>query len=607
MIRLSALQRAVYGACALWAASYAGHARADKSNWSKRVGSVDVDERTTWCTPALTHVAGAGDKLSSSFQRIALFGFIENDIPMPGLEHSIRMKCSNSAGTQTSVVTSPASRDADGDKVSVQCPANQPIGSFPMCQVNSGAVLRFVYKGSDCGDGLGFEGLTPPVHDAALIGQLTGGFYELIVRSPYSPGLGLLNNTCDSTPALLDPFRTCRRWGYVGGTDLGFMFLAKGRLNFGFGDTWPSEATTTLTNPRVDARGTILFQSDDMDPSNGIVFNGYESTALDPKWKDPRVAAEVIPSIHNILLGEQTAIASAGLALNEGGVRYRVLWFTSLRRFATPGAAPPLPTDLPLTNFGTLAVSTDAGTGSFGPFVRGETLPNTKIPKWAPLNLNVGTPDNSFGSGAIWVDREQGWVYFFGVPTYNPTSVVRLARVGAKFAFITDFTQYEYYTGPQGGWVRDTDGRFAKGTRPLPGVCCQSFGNVETPRPEFSVVFDSYANRFLMMFSENSNNPRMQIWQAPDPTGPWTKVDTGVPANDSLPNNSNVPGLYAPYMSEHIMQRGGQDVYFTLSQWASTTLLLPPVMIPQPYNVGLWKLTASRATLPGCPAPPPVQ
>ena len=105
------------------------------------------------------------------------------------------------------------------------------------------------------------------------------------------------------------------------------------------------------------------------------------------------------------------------------------------------------------------------------------------------------------------------------------------------------------------------------------------------PRPEFSVAYNAYAGRFFMMFV-NANTANIEIWQAPAVTGPWALVGAYPPA---------ASGLYGPYASDHLQRNGGQDFYFLLSEWNGL-----PAPFGEPYNVGLWKGSFTRATIPGC-------
>src|SRR5262245_42830850 len=155
-------------------------------------------------------------------------------------------------------------------------------------------------------------------------------------------------------------------------------------MYIGFGDTWENDWTTP--GP-VGFRGSVLAHTHDFDPSdeNGIAFEGWDTAPA-----RPNVAREVIPSPHDQTgTTEYTAIAAAGFGLTEGGTGHRFVWFTAIKTWS------PF-----TTNESTLAWSQDGDA-----FVRGDQAPAYHPPRW-PF-------ESYFGPGAIWVDREQGYVYFF--------------------------------------------------------------------------------------------------------------------------------------------------------------------------------------------------
>ena len=193
----------------------------------------------------------------------------------------------------------------------------------------------------------------------------------------------------------------------------------------------------------------------------------------------------------------------------------------------------------------------------------------------------------------MWVDREHGYVYFFGVRTYRPGQPIRLARVRATVAAVLDHLQYEYWTGS--AWqhpdpadeyalVRATDSKFD-----LIGGSAQ-----QNNRPEFSVAYNPYVGRFTMMLQndatpvDDESQTYLALWEAEAIEGPWKRVETG----DGLVLPSH---HYGPYMSEQTLSQGGRDVHFALSDWN-----LLPLSLGQPYVVALWNMGLERNVRSGC-------
>lgn len=518
----------------------AQHARADTSSWSGRVGTVGLDDKTTWCMPAIK-TSGGRAYAESNFRLVSLDGTVLSPVTNIFGQQRVKLQCfanANLSGASTTV-TSAWSTDGAGDIVQTAlCPAAQPHGGFARCQVTTPLLPPYVYAGTNCGNGV-----TDLTANSQLQGQLTGAFREV---NPLTPVVPLFNNTSAQAA--------------VAGTDLGYSFLAQGNLYFGFGDSWEND----FNFPGLwGFRGSVLARTTDFDPSdaNGIAFQGWETVPF-----VPNVAREVVPSPHDYFgNSEITAIATAGFGLTEGFNTYRFVWFDSIRTW-TPSF---------VANESTLAWSVNNGA-----FVRGDQQPLFRAPRW---------PWSSYmGPGAIWVDRENGYVYFFGVKTYVAGNPVRLARVRAVSSLVVNHLEYEYWTGSQ--WQKPNianEYALANLAGPAPDIIPAS----RNARPELSVAYDSYAGRFIMLIHNDVDlytDPgfnTFEMWQAPAVTGPWTQV---VPAGPKLPTLAN---LYGPYMSEHTMRNGGQDIYFAMSEWD---------VVLQPYNVGLWKMSLTRNTIPSC-------
>lgn len=515
-----------------------------RSIFAGRAGRVGDDDRTLWCVPAIELPDDGGPaRVTSMFQMTALDGKRSDGAMAPEAAQRVRFQCFGDAERRgpSTVVTSPWSDDGQDDRVVARCPEARPYAGHARCQVAADAAPPFVYAGKVCGDGISGVTATPTLH-----GQLLGDHYEL-------PGgtKPLFNDTGEQAAIV--------------GSDLGYQFLAQGRMYVGFGDSWEND--WTVPGPLAGYRGSVLAHTRDFDPADGdgIVFEGWDTVP-----GRPNVARDVIPSPHDQTGNtEFTAIGTSGFGLTDGGDGYRFLWFAAIKRWS------------PFTaNEYTLAWSKNGEA-----FIRGDRAPEQHPPRW-PFQ-------SYFGTGATWVDREAGYVYFFGVRTYEAESPIRLARVRATLSSVLDHLEYEYWTGTS--WEHpDPDDEYALARSPdaladlLPG------GATQSTRPELSVAYNAHAGRFMMLVQNdrdgftNEDPTEFQIWQAEAIEGPWTRVDTG----DHLVLANN---LYGPYMSEQTMVEGGREVYFVLSDWN-----LLPLAAGQPYVVGLWSMALERAVVPGC-------
>lgn len=519
------------------------------SAWSSRAGWVDEQDRTHFCTPQVeARGASPGDspgdspsQVTSRFEQVRSDGSPEPGGREPRGSQRLRAQCQRDAASSASAVfaTSAWSSDDEDDLVSVQCPADFPYLAFAHCQVATTGVPAYVYSGTACGAGISGLGARPE-----LLGQMFGARYELTTADTPKP---LFNDT--------------RAAGVIG-ADLGYQFFAQGRLHIGFGDTWENELM--LPGP-LGLRGTVLAYTRDLDPSDGIVLEGWETMP-----DNPRAAREVIPSEHGILgLEEYTAIATTGVGLTEGETSYRFLWFAAIRDWD------------PFESIeSTLAWSIDGGA-----FVRGDQQPEYHPPRW---------PHGSyFGPGAMWFDREHGMIYLFGVRTYVPEMPIRLARVRATPDALRDHLQYEYWTGSE--WRNpDPADEYALAALDEPAANLIPGSMTQSNRPEISVAYNAFAGRYVMMLQNdlasfrNEEISDFQLWQSESITGPWSKVD--------IADGLKLPGdLYGPYTSDHLVTAGGEDVYMLLSEWNLGTLLTG-----QPYSVGLWRMGLKRELIPGC-------
>lgn len=513
-----------------------------RSTWSGRVGLVGDDDTTLWCTPALRNDDNTPTSALSQLDRVALDGTQQRATTAGFAAQRVQLRCfadAEKTGPAT-LVTSAWSLDAKQDSVSVRCPVAQPFGALPQCQLATEAKPPLVFAGPTCGDGT--KGVATK---AAVRGQWIGDHYELSTAT----NKPLFNNTGKVA---------------VMGSDLGFQFLSQGRMYVGFGDTWENEASFPAAN---GYRGNVLAYTHDFEPGddNGIVLEGWEATT-----ERPNVAAEVVRSPHDQSGStEFTAIAASGFGLTEGKDSYRFLWFAAIKKW-----------DPFTTNESTLAWSKN-----LGPFTRGDRTTEALPPRW-PF-------DSYFGPGAIWVDREHGYVYFFGVRTYQPGQPIRLARVKATAAAVLDHQQYEYWTGKD--WQHpDPQDPYAIARATDPAFDLIPGGARQNNRPEFSVAYNPYVGRFTLMLQNDATpfddeaQTYLEQWEAERVEGPWKRVETG----DAL---VLPPHQYGPYLSEQTLGQGGRDVHFALSDWN-----LLPLSLGQPYVVALWNMTLDRRVRAGC-------
>jgi Domain of unknown function (DUF4185) len=513
------------------------------SAWSGRVGVVGEDDTTLWCTTAVLAAGyeGAAAAVDGQLDRVALDGARQAGVGTPQVAQRVSLRCFADAARSgpSTLVTSAWSVDDQQDRVRAQCPDSHPFGALAQCQIAAEGKPPLVYAGPSCGDGVSAVVDKPTVH-----GQLIGDHYELS-----TPGKPLFNNTGKAA---------------VMGSDLGFQFLAQGRMYVGFGDTWENEASLPGAN---GFRGSVLAYTKDFDPKddNGIELEGWETSP-----ERPEIATEVIRSPHDQTgATEFTAIAAAGFGLTEGSDHYRFLWFAAIKQW-----------DPLTTNESTLAWSKNGA-----PFTRGDRAPDAHPARWPFKTF--------FGPGAAWVDREQGYVYFFGVRTYQPAAPVRLSRVRATVAAVLDHLQYEYWTGS--AWQRpDPEDEYALAMLDDSAADLVPGNAQQNNRPEISVAYNPYLGRFIMMLHNDATpfkdeaQTYLELWESETPQGPWKRADGG----DQLTLPAH---LYGPYMSEQTQSEGGRAVYFALSAWN-----LQPLSRGQPYVVGLWSLNLERKLRPGC-------
>ncbi len=505
----------------------ATRAAAQTSSWGTYVGYDESDNGYVFCTP---------DKIISAdlsidgkayvftyFRRVRSDGSASYDVTSSVAANRTRLQCySNRSFTGTpTVVVSSASGDPQDSSWS-HCPADKPYGANAECRIElTGAVPQtagydapFVYFGTACGDGI--TGAS-----AALFGQETG---NVSIGGRVSGGMAM-------TPPFLQVNDTLAQAGIIG-ADLGNPFFSNFHMYYAFGDTngmlGQFAHSTLAASSYTGGFGTVPFTS----------WLGASSD---------HIADQVIPPGPNESYG---AIPSGGFSITEDGHNYKYLWLMSVL-----GWQPVLH-----VSRGSIAYSVDDG-----PWQRLDaSYPSGKY--WAQSSnfTNVGVYHQIVGPGA-------GYVYIYGIQADgnmgNSNSGVKLMRVKATHASITDPTKYEYWTGTQ--FLANAESSAAYVVDPSHHV------------RELSIAYDSYANRYIMMFMHaNGYDSYIELLQSPSLTGPWTLVTNQLPFR---------LGNYAPMVHDRMLGAQGATLTYLMSEMSMAT-----------YNVGQYLGSISRSTKPYC-------
>jgi hypothetical protein len=307
----------------------------------------------------------------------------------------------------------------------------------------------------------------------------------------------------------------------VHGTDLGSMFEFDGKTWFVFGDTF-GERDGVVGGGGSFWRSNTLGYSSDTNPSDGMTLDGMvvdESAA----------ALELLPS-KKIDNDEMTVIPTHGFAANDA----MYLHWMSVRHWGVPGEWE--------VNHSGLATSTD----------KGQTWEVLDSPRWDGDSQFVQvSPAHVVHDGA-------DWIYFWGIThgRFGPASLMKVPAVDVESQ-----DAYLYFTGTDSAG----DPQWSKSVDDAAVVVDDTVG-------ELSVVWNDYLDRWIMTYLKEGTGA--VIREGITPWGPWGEPIDLVPASET-------PGLYAPFMAEHMVVDGGKTIYFTLSIW-------------DPYNVFWYKAELSR-------------
>ena len=299
---------------------------------------------------------------------------------------------------------------------------------------------------------------------------------------------------------------------YVAGQDLGSMFQAKGKTWFVFGDTFGQRDPEMTGGGGGGWRSNTMAYTTDTDPTDGIALDGY--IVDDTNWAKELVSAKQVDGL------EITVIPTYGFSANDA----MYLDYMSVKHWGVPGEWE--------TNYSGFAKSTDDG----------ETWQKLAKPRW-PGNSNFVQ---------VSVSNVDGVMYFWGV-THGRFGGVQLMKVPE--ADVEQQNAYRYFAGV------DDDG-----TPRWSADMSASKTIVEGTVGELSVVWNDYLDRWLMTATDGgAAGGGATIRESPSPWGPWGDATT-------LVSQSDVPGLYAPYMLPEYTTNDGRTIFFTLSKWGPYNL-----------------------------------
>lgn len=314
------------------------------------------------------------------------------------------------------------------------------------------------------------------------------------------------------------PSRTDRyAAGYM---DLGSMFEFDGKVWFTFGDTFGDRPEGATGGGGSFWRSNVMGYTSDSDPSDGITLDGM--------IVDGTNSAKELLHSRKIDGEEMTVIPTHGFA--AGGAMY--LHWMSVRHWGVPSEWE--------VNRAGLARSTDEGR------------------HWKKLTSPTWSGTSHFVQISPFHVTQDGvdWLYVWGI-THGRFGGAALARV--KSADVETASAWEYFSGSPAkpAWShREKDSTLV----------------VDDTVGELSVVWNDYLDGWIMTYLKPGTG--IVIRSAAAPWGPWSDSTTVV-------SDTDVPGLYAPFMLPKYTSDGGRTIYFTLSIW-------------DPYNVFWYRATLDK-------------
>lgn len=333
-----------------------------------------------------------------------------------------------------------------------------------------------------------------------------------------------------AVPGGLWPQTNNTRWANIYGTDLGIMWFngVNGKTQLAFGDTFSGP------NMTGDWRSNVLLLSEDTNLTDGLSLI------------DTGPAYQFIPAARNQVFfigSEVTNIPTSALYANSNNY----VSYMSVKSWDTPGRW--------TTNYAAVAYSDDNG--------QTWTVAPSSIRSAAAYRTTTGyvSGNQNFQQSAFVRppagSADANYVYMYGTPS-GRGGTVYLSRVDQTA--VLDQTKYEYWNGTN--WVPNKP---AAATPILPATTTGFwvFARKTTPTAgEMSVQYNTYLNKYMMMYADSGNNVVMRT--ADRPEGPWSPPTT-------LATSVQYPGLYAPMMDPWTT---GKDVYWNMSMWGDYNVLL---------------------------------
>ncbi|WP_408925806.1 DUF4185 domain-containing protein [Corynebacterium sp. YSMAA1_1_F7] len=298
-------------------------------------------------------------------------------------------------------------------------------------------------------------------------------------------------------------------------TDLGIMWdSGDGRVLAAFGDSFRCGAGNNGWHSNA------LYETDDMDPSNGIYLTGPATGSR---------SEEFLPASLKIDGVEKTIIPTAGIEVN--GAQY--VDFMSVRDWGRPGQW--------RTNYAATAKSTDGGKtfSVIRDSYRSSSVASgdSRLPDFPAHSPGA---DNfqmtAFAKPPQDTAAEDGYVYVYGTPS-GRSGQARLARISE--AEFPNFSSAEFWDGQ--GWTTRMDA--AKTVLD---------GRVS----ELSVQYNKHLGKWLALYETTQG---MVLRQADRPEGPWSSEKT-------LISRAQVPDIYGGFMYPH--QTDG-NLYWVATSWNS--------------------------------------
>jgi hypothetical protein len=304
----------------------------------------------------------------------------------------------------------------------------------------------------------------------------------------------------------------------VYGTDLGIMVEFQDRLNFVFGDTFGPD--------KWDWRSNTMAYTSDLDPSDGIMLNGWIADHA------THLAKELIHSA-KIDEVEKTVIPTAGYA--HAGCLY--LFYMSVNHWGEAG-------DWTCNN-ASIAYTYDGQT-----FIEAHNVSwpgDSNFIEWGLVKSGEGAPSTG------------GYVYFLATAS-GRYHTCYLARVHEDH--ILNQSSYQYFTG------------YSLTKAPLWSANHTEAQPVfEAPTGELTVMWNPYLNQYMVMNLDDVAK-KLYLRTAQSPWGPWSPPRTVISTPEYL-------GFYSPNIDPVLVEDNGRIVYFTMSLWNEYNVYLMKVDLTQ--------------------------